>query len=287
MISIVGIGNAASSIAEKFKEQKNYNVFLLNSGVKRNSKYNHKLTAFENPEDYEKNIPDLRKFFKDLDDVVQVFIVGSSFSSNYALGILEQIEGKQVQVFYVKPDIELLTGTPRLVENVVFGVLQEYARCGLLDSITFISNLEMENMLSSISIKNYYESLNQTIFSTVHYLNFFTYTEPEIGQIVKPLEINRIRSIGALNMENLEEKWLFSLDSPRDMCYYLCINEEKLEKETGLHKKIVNMLKEKPHNIFRRISYGIYETHLQDFGFCVAHTNAIQQQNTLDKLDQR
>jgi len=285
MISIVGIGNAASSIAEKFKEQKNYSVYLLNSGIKRNSKYNHKLQSFENPEHYEENIPDLSKFFKDLDDVVQVFIVGSSYSSNYALGVLEQIKDKKIQVFYVKPDVELLTGTPRLIENVVFGVLQEYARSGLLHSITFISNLEMENMLNSISIKNYYDSLNQTIYSTVHYLNFFTYTEPEIGQLVKPLDINRIRAVGALNMEDLEEKWLFRLDNPRDMCYYLCINEERLEKETGLHKKIVNMLKTKPHNTFRRISYGIYETHLQDFGFCVAHTNAIQQQKTLDKLD--
>ena len=34
-------------------------------------------------------------------------------------------------------------------------------------------------------------------------------------------------------------------------------------------------------------SYSIYETNLPDFGFCVAHTNVVQNnQNTLDKLEQ-
>ena len=63
----------------------------------------------------------------------------------------------------------------------------------------------------------------------------------------------------------------------RDVCYYLCINQERLENEGGLHKKIVDMLKQKPKNAFRRISYAIYETEYDDFGLCVAHTNAIQE----------
>ena len=34
-------------------------------------------------------------------------------SSNYALGILEQIHDKEIDLFYIKPDIELLnSGTP-------------------------------------------------------------------------------------------------------------------------------------------------------------------------------
>ena len=285
MISIVGIGNAASAIAEKFKTQKNYNVYLLNSNIKKQSKSQFRLQNFDDPEDYEKNIPDLTEFFADINDTVQVFIMGASYSSNYCLGILQQLSHKNLQIFYIKPDTELLTGTPRLIENMTFGILQEYARSGVFESMTILSNLEIENMSPGISVKNYYESLNNTIFSTIHYLNFFTYTEPEIGLLVKPLDINRIRSIAALNMKTLEEKWLFELDAPRDMCYYLCINNERLENEAGLHKNLVNKLKKKPHNTFRRISYGIYETHLQDFGFCVAHTNAIQQQKTLDKID--
>ena len=285
MISVVGIGNAASSIVENFKTQKNnYKVYQLGSNQK-NTKYTKKLKHFENPEDYEKNIPDLSKFFGDISENIQVFVVGSSYSSNYTLGILQQLQANKLEVFYVRPDTDLLTGVPKLLENMMFGVLQEYARSGLFDSLTILSNLEIENSIPGLSIKNYYEKLNHTIFSCVHYLNFFNHTEPEIGQMARPSDINRIRSMGILDIKTLSEKWLFELDIPRETCYYICINQERLEKESGLHKQIVDLLKEKPRNAFRKVSYGIWETHLHDFGFCVTHTNAIQQ-NTLDKLEQ-
>ena len=277
MISVVGLGNAASATAEKFSDISNYNVYLMNDKISRSSKYKFRLKSHEKPEDYEKNIPNVKKFFKDVDEHVQFIIVGSSYSSNYSLGILEQIKDKRIDIFYIKPDIELLTGVPRLMETAVFGVLQEYARSGLFNTITFFSNLNLENILQNIPVKEYYDTLNNSIFSTIHYLNYFENSDPEIGQVCPPSEINRVRTVGMLDMKNLEEKWIFDLDTERELCYYMCINEKRLEEEGGLHRKLVNMLKEKPRNAFRKISYAIYETPLQqDFGFCVAHTNVIQ-----------
>ena len=277
MISIVGLGSAGSKIAEKFKNTKNYNVYLMNSTVERNSKYKLKLKSYDTPEQYEQNIPNVQKFFANIDEHVQFFIIGSSFSSNYSLGILEQLKDKKVDVFYIQPDAELMTGIPKLLDKVVFSILQQYARSGLLNSFTAISNIMIEQTLGSLPIKTYYDRINDSIFSTVHYINYFNHAEPEIGMTAKPLDINRIRTYGILNPNNLEEKWLFDLDMGRDICYYLCINKDRLENEGGLHKKIVDMLKEKPRNAFRRISYAIYETEHDDFGLCVAHTNAIQE----------
>ena len=277
MISIVGLGNAASSIAEKFKNTKNYNIYLMNNKIERNSKYKFRLKHYEDPEEYENNIPDVRKFFSEVDENVQFFIMGSSLSSNYTLGILEQLSDKKIDIFYIRPDTELMTGVPKLLDKVVFGILQEYARSGLLNSFTAISNVNVEKSIGLIPIKSYYDKINESIFSTVHYINYFTHAEPEIGMTAKPLDINRIKTYGILNPKNLEENWLYPLDMERDICYYLCINKERLENEGGLHKKIVDLLKEKPKNAFRRISYAIYETEHQDFGLCVAHTNAIQE----------
>ena len=285
MISIIGIGNGASAIAEKFSEIPQYDVYLMNDSIAKKSKYKFKLKKYAEPEDYEKNIPDVKKFFENIRDHVQVFIVGSSYSSNYALGILEQIKDKKIEIFYVKPDTELLTGLPRMLETAAFGILQQYARSGLFDSMTIFSNQEIEKTLGNVPIKNYYDTINNAIFSAVHYLNYFIHTEPEIGQVSKPSEISRIRTLGALNLKNLEENWFFELDIDRELCYYMCINEEKLKQEGTLHRRIVDMLKKKNTNAFRKISYAIYETPHQDFGYVVAHTNAIQQ-NTLDKIDQ-
>ena len=111
----------------------------------------------------------------------------------------------------------------------------------------------------------------------IHYVNYFTHADPEIGMVSRPLDINRIRTYGALNPKDLEENWFFELDTPRDVCYYICINQETLETDGTLHRRLVDILKNKPRNTFQRVSYAIYETpHQTDFGFCVAHTNVIQ-----------
>ena len=174
MISIVGIGNASSAIASKFADIPQYDVYILNSKIKKNSKKEFKLKTYENPEDYESNIPDLSRFFADLKNRVQVFIAGASLSSIYSLGILEQIKDKEIDIFYIKPDTELLTGIPKMVENTVFGVLQEYARSGNFRSFTIFSNESIEKIHSSINLKTYYDTLNDTIYSSVHYLNYLS-----------------------------------------------------------------------------------------------------------------
>ena len=278
MISVVGLGNAGSAVAEKFSDLPQYNVYTLNDKVKRTSKYKFKLKKHVTPEECERNIPDVSKFFKDIDDDVHFIVCGASFSSCYSLGILEQIKDKNIDLFYIKPDVELLAGLPRLLENTAFGVLQEYARSGLFNSITLISNLNLEKIIHNVPIKEYYNTLNSTIQSTIHYINYFEHNEPEIGVLTPPSEICRIKSYGMLNMKDLEEKWFFDLDIEREVCYYLCIDKEKLQTDGTLHKRYVEILKKKPRNAFRNVSYAIYETEGgRDFGFCVARTNAIQE----------
>ena len=287
MIAVVGIGNAASAIAEKFGDIPQYNVYTLCSKPSGEIANEYTLKVYSDPEDYERNTPDLKSFFAGIQERVQVFIMGSSMSSMYSLGILEQLRDKELDVFYIKPDVELLTGIPRLVENATYGILQEYARSGLFNSLTLMSNQSIEKIHQDLNLKQYYSMLNDTIFSSVHNLNYFHHTDPHIGNVAKPNSVNKIRAIAALDMKKINENWLFELDSERELCYYMCINEKRLETEAGLHKRLVDILKKKPRNAFRKISYAIYETHLKDFGFCVAHTNAIQQQkNTLDTLEQ-
>ena len=138
MISIVGIGSGASAIARCFAEVDNYDIYCLNDGVEKNTKSDFMLPSCKTPEECEENIPNLKKFFSKIRDRVQVFIIGSTLSSNYTLGILEQIRDKQIEVFYIQPDTEMLTGMGSLNQRATFGVLQEYARSGLFKSITLI-----------------------------------------------------------------------------------------------------------------------------------------------------
>ena len=100
MISVIGLGTGASSIANLFKEQPQYSVHCLNDKVKRTSKYKFRLKPAETPEECESNIPDLSNFFENVGDHVQFFVIGSTMSSNYSLGVLEQLRGKKVLFMY-------------------------------------------------------------------------------------------------------------------------------------------------------------------------------------------
>ena len=69
MISVIGIGNAASAIASKFADLPQYEVYTMNSKVEKNSKTQFKLNTYDTPEEYEKNAPRVKKFLKNLKDL--------------------------------------------------------------------------------------------------------------------------------------------------------------------------------------------------------------------------
>ena len=277
MITTIGIGKAGSSIACNFKQNKEYKVYCLSNQFDKNSKFEYKLKSFDKQEDYEENIPNLSKFFKEVTKNVQVFVCGSSKSANYTLGILQQIRDKKIDLFYIKPDVDLLIGNVKLQEKAIFGILQEYARSGLFNSMTIFSNPVLEQTIGNVPIKKYFETINQTIYYSVHYKNLFDHTSPIIGNLSDPSAVQRIRSFGRLDTKKVQENWFYELDMSRDVCYYFCIAKEKLEQDGGLHQRLIEKLKQKSTNAFKNLTYAIYESPYEtDFGFCVAHTNAIQ-----------
>lgn len=283
MISIFGIGDAGSNVAALFENHKEYNVFLFSS-TQENTKYSRKLPRFSTYEECEDHAPKLSSYktLTAVQDRVQVFVCGSSFSANYTLAILEQVRDRKIDIFYIKPDVDLLIGNTKLQERAVFGILQQYARSGLFNSFTIFSNPDIERTIGEIPIKKYFETLNKSIYYATHYLNVFEHTSPLAGNLSEPSDVQKIRSVGMVSIEKLSENWYYKMENDRDVCYYLCIAGERLETDGKLHSRIVNSLKSKPRNAFKNVTYGIYESPYEtDFGFCVAHTNYIQgQENT-------
>ena len=278
MISLIGIGEAGCNVVSLFEEHKEYNCFLFSEG-QENTKYTRKLPRVAKAEDCEGEAPKLSSYKtrETIQDRVQVFLCGSSFSANYTLAILEQIKDRQIDIFYIKPDVDLLIGDVRLQERAIFGILQEYARSGLFNSFTILSNPAIEKTIGEIPIKKYFETINKSIYYAVHYLNVFDHTEPLVGNLSKSSEVQKIRSIGIISVDKLSEQWYYKMQEDRDIAYYLCIASSRLETDGKLHSKVVQSLKSKPRNAFKNVTYAIYESPYEsDFGFCVAHTNFIQ-----------
>jgi hypothetical protein len=49
--------------------------------------------------------------------------------------------------------------------------------------------------------------------------------------------------LGELIPYTLEENWYFDLDNSRDVCYYICISTERLEKMATYTKLLLKILK--------------------------------------------
>ena len=61
------------------------------------------------------------------------------------------------------------------------------------------------------------------IASTIHMVNVFDHTDPEIGTISAPLEsVPKIITIGMMNIDNGEEKLFFSVDKLKRKELLLC-----------------------------------------------------------------
>ena len=139
MISLIGIGDAGCNVVSHFEEHKEYNCFLFSEG-RDNTKYTRELPRVEKAEDCEEKAPKLSSYktLQAIQDRAQVFLCGSSFSANYTLAILQQIRDREIEIFYIKPDVDLLIGDVRLQERAIFGILQQYARSGLFKNFTIL-----------------------------------------------------------------------------------------------------------------------------------------------------
>ena len=213
MISLIGIGEAGCNVVSLFQDHKEYNCFLFSEG-QENTKWTRNLPKVAKAEDCEDNAPKLSSYktLQAVQNRVQVFVCGSSFSANYTLAILQQIKDRAIEIFYIKPDVDLLIGDTKLQERAIFGILQEYARSGLFSSLTILSNPAIEKTIGEIPIKKYFEVINKSIYYAVHYLNVFDHTEPIVGNLSKPSEVQRIRSVGIISVDKLSEQWYYNLE---------------------------------------------------------------------------
>ncbi len=278
MQNIIGLGSAGCGIAKSFAKYPEYNIRTIDC-VEPSGAEHFRIKKCDSHEDYEKAVPDMSNFFshvKSMDNVL--FIIGGSGEiSGASLAILQQINHAKLHVLYVKPDISLLSEMGSLRERLVYNVLQEYARSGKFQRIMLIDNPKLDDTIGGAPVIGYYDELNKMIASTIHMINVFDHTEPEIGTISAPLEVSRIITIGMMNMEDGEEKLFFPLTNSREKSYYYAINHEELKNNKELYKGITVQMKNKVEEGNTSITYGIYSTNYNsNYCYVVARSSMIQ-----------
>ena len=271
METVIGLGSAGCNIADCFAQYPQYKVVKIDNGIYGKDCYF--LPKYDTPEEYEAHVDDMSNFFGPLSEEVLFIVGGSGSVSGAALRILEQLRHCKINILYIEPDIDTLSGKKKLQERVTFYVLQEYARSGLFERLYLISNPQLENVLGDVPIIGYNDRLNQLLVSTFHMLNVYKHNEPVIKNFAEFKEHTKISTIGISDLEN-HKKMFFPLDNGSEIRYYYAINQKKLETDGTLMRKITeNVKKEKDIDV----SYGVYATdYPDDYVYCIVNTSMIQ-----------
>ena len=277
MITVVGLGKAGCAIADKFSSYPQYTITKVNTG----GEGVHKIPRCKTPEEYEKKAPSFESMLGEVEGKVLFIVDGSEIISACSLRLLYTIRHCQIEIMYIQPDIQFLSGDRKLNERVVRGILQEYTRSAMFERMYLVNVPTVAAAIGDIPIKHYHDRVYEMVTSTFHMLNVFANSEPVISNLHEPVEMAKISTFGLVDPKTNEEKMFFPLDYPRERYYYYGINEEKLSTDGSLMGKI----KEKISSVARddmKVSYAIYETNYEDdYIYIESHSSMIQQIHSL------
>jgi len=273
MDTVIGLGKAGCAIADKFAEHPQYKIFKIDSeGLDSKNKNCHLLKKQSSPEGYEKATRSMKTFFSKTTDDILFVLSGSGMISGASLQILKNLRGKNVNILYIKPDLEFLGHTNIMQERVVRNVLQEYTRSGLFNRIFLVDNKKVEEVLGEVPIIGYYDKLNDLIVSTFHMVNVYNHQKAIHATPFDTAQTTRISTLGILNVDEGEEKLFFSLDNIREKCYYYAINSKVLETDGKLLRTLTDNINK---NIGKdvRAGFQVYSTsYKQNYGYLVVNT---------------
>lgn len=258
---IIGLGKAGCNIANLFKVDNNYKVFTYDGG--------DNVPVCISAEEYENKFTKKRELSRIKNKTVWFFVCGAGKISGATLRLLEQIKNNKINVVYITPDTSILSDQAKKRHKLCANVLQQYARSGLLESIYFVSNESMINIVGESPLVSYYDKMNELIFNCIHSINVYGDTEPIFGGSHEPKQISRIRTFAFREIEKEEKKLFFPLDNVTEACYIYSINETELEMNSNLISEIKGIM---DPNIITSFSiyptsheysyaYGIYYTH--------------------------
>jgi hypothetical protein len=278
METIIGLGKTGCYIADQFADYEQYKIYKVGTGLKGLKKNGiYSLPACDDPEKYEQKCPSFKNFLKNVEGEILFVVNGAEFISATSLRILKALKELkcEINVLYIRPDVDYIPEKNEMNERVVCNVLQEYARSGVLERIFLVDMLTVESLLDDLPLSEYYSKIYQLISSTLHMINVYSHIDSVSDTFSPPHEAARISTIGISNSED-EVKLFFPLDNADEIRYYYAINEDKLKSDGKLLKKIKEQIKEQTSEEVKA-SYGVYSTdYEQDYLYVLAHSLEIQ-----------
>jgi len=276
LINVIGLGKFSCDIANRFSKHPQYSSFKVSFDLPK-SKNTRGLEQHEDPQKIEEKCPSMTYFLKGARGQSHFFVEGRDPSTAASLKILQGMDHKNTSAFYIHPEEIDLNGNIGKNENVAYHVLQEYARTGLLENFYLFKTDEVERALGEVSLINYYDTLKDTIASTIQMVDYFNNSTAVAETRSDQSPTIRIGTYGLVDIERQQEKLFFPLKDIRRKHYYYGINSEELKSDGSLIKKIRNQVNAlKGEGVVA--TYSVHETTYEEPQvIVVAKTSTIQE----------
>lgn len=264
MTRLVGIGNTGCNVVDKLSQYPQYNIVKIDEGIN--------VKKQSTPEEYEKNCPSLKKIFGKKKQDSYVFISASGTISGLLLRVLEQLQGNNLYVVCLVSDPGLLSPVGRLQQNLVQGVLKEYARSGLLEKLILIDNSKIENLLGDVSLDEYYEKINEIICYCFHNILCLKNSQPVFQTKEQEDDISKITTIGLLDAEK-NKNMFYDLKFVTQEKYFYSFSKKDMKNDKTILQKIKQDLSVE-ENITK--TFAVYESNkTEDFAFIETKTHIV------------
>lgn len=243
---VVGLGKFGCGVADQFRQYPEYKVFRISSDLSiKNSFY---IQPEKNIEEYENNFDDMEAnlFFKRFakDEEVIFILQGGDPVTGATLSILEKIKHARVTILYIKPDKDVSSVIQKRDDKIVYNVLQEYTRSGLLNKMFILEKSRVEEMIGDVPISEYEKSIHHFISYIPAMINYFENAGSILETKMAPLEISRLATYGLASLDkNIDIRFLFPMQGESSAHFYFGIPDEVLATDNKLMQKIKSQVK--------------------------------------------
>jgi hypothetical protein len=267
----IGIGQAGCNIVRLMASNPSVKGVYLDAGLG--------LPICSSHEEYEQSVPSLSKKLRlGKEQNIWVVVCGAGKISGATLAILEQLKSRRVRVAYVYPDSFYLSKTQMTQNKVVFNILQQYARSGLVDSLYLFSNKVIQNFVGEATVSSLYEDINSTISNFVITMEWLEHDKPLVGGIFEPKPVSKICTVSVGKIDSDSETVFFPIENTTEAVYYYSVSKDDKENEKSLLTKIRERV---TFNIEREIecSFGLWENQSDvSFFYSIKYTHFIQEE---------
>ena len=267
----IGLGQAGCNIVRLMGSNPSVKAVCLDGGTG--------LPLCESHEEYEASVPSLsRKLRLGKEQDIWFVVCGAGKVSGATLAVLEQLKNRRVRGAYIYPDAFFLSKTQIMQNRLVYNVLQEYARSGMIDSLYLFSNKSITEFTGEQSISSLYDNINSTISNFILNLYWFENDKPIVGNIHEPKDISRIRAVSVGEIDSNNENLFFPVDDVTESAYYYSVCTEDKENQNNL---LTTIRERVTLDIEREIecSFGLWENQSNvSFFYSIKYSHFIQKE---------